>query len=93
MSRLPLEFKTTNSYDKSCEALPLAIRRRALEKLALYENDPRHPSLKVKKLEGVKDIWEMSVTKSYRITFQREGEIMLLRNIGTHDILRKEQRR
>lgn len=87
----PLEFKTTNSYDKSFAALPLTIRRRALEKLALYENDPRHPSLKVKKLEGVRDIWEMSVTKSYRITFQWEGEIVLLRNIGTHDILGKEQ--
>lgn len=60
-----------------------------MEKLASYENDPRHPSLKVKKLEGAKDIWEMSVTKSYRITFQRNGEIVLLRNIGTHDILRK----
>ena len=91
MSGPSLEFKTTNSCDKSCAALPLAIRQRALEKLALYENDPRHPSLKVKKMEGLKDIWEMSVTKSYRITFQRNGEIVLLRNIGTHDILRKEQ--
>jgi hypothetical protein len=33
---------------------------------------------------GMRDIWEMSVTKSYRITFQRESEIVLLRNIGTH---------
>jgi len=90
LSGPPLEFKTTSSYDKACAALPLTIRRRALEKSALYENDPRHPSLKVKKLEGLKDIWEMSVTKSYRITFQRDGEIVLLRNIGSHDILRKE---
>ncbi len=89
MSRLPLEFKTTTTYDKSCAALPPTIRRRAMEKLASYENDPRHPSLKVKKLEGLKDIWEMSVTKGYRITFQKDGEIVLLRNIGTHDILRK----
>ena len=93
MSGPPLEFKTTSSYDKACAALPLTIRRRALEKLALYENDPRHPSLKVKKLEGLKDIWEMSATKRYRITLQRDGEIVLLRNIGTHDILRKEQQR
>jgi len=62
-----------------------------LEKLALYENNPRHPSLRVKKIQGVGNIWEMSVTKSYRITFQRKEEIILLRNIGTHDILRTGQ--
>jgi len=62
-----------------------------LEKLTLYENNPRHPSLRVKKIQSTGDIWEMSVTKSYRITFQRKDEIVLLRNIGTHDILRTEQ--
>jgi len=36
-----------------------------LEKLALYENNPRHPSLRVKKIQSTGDIWEMSVTKSY----------------------------
>jgi mRNA interferase RelE/StbE len=86
-----LEFKTTSSFDKSYAALPLAIRQCALERLALYENDPRHPSLKVRKMEGLKDIWEMSVLQSHRITFQRNEEIVLLRSIGTHDILRKEQ--
>jgi len=43
----------------------------------------------VKKLKGTTDIWEMSVTRNYRITFQREGEIVLLRNIGSHAILKK----
>ncbi len=93
MSGPTLEFRTANSYDKSWVALPLTIRQRALEKLALYENDPRHPSLKVKKMEGLKDIWEMSVTRSYRITFQRNADTVLLRNIGTHDILRRPRSR
>jgi len=61
-----------------------------LEKLALYEKDPRHPSLRVKKMEGAKHVWEMSVTRNYRITFQREGNIVLLRNIGTHDMLKNK---
>lgn len=91
MSELPLEFKTTETYDKSFAALPPDIQLCALEKLALYEQNPRHPSLRVKKMEGVEEIWEMSVTRIYRITFQREGNIVLLRNIGTHDILRRER--
>jgi mRNA interferase RelE/StbE len=85
-----LEFKTTAAYDKSFALLTPAIQKRALEKLALYENDPRHPSLRVKRLEGVENIWGLSVTKSYKITFQRKGTIVLLRNIGTHDILKRE---
>jgi mRNA-degrading endonuclease RelE of RelBE toxin-antitoxin system len=86
-----LEFKTTKIFDKSFATLPPNIQKRTLEKLALYENDPHHPSFRVKRLEGMRDIWEMSVTKSYRITFQRESEIVLLRNIGTHEILKKER--
>lgn len=39
----PLEFETANSYDKPRVALPFTIRRRALEKSAIYENDPRYP--------------------------------------------------
>ena len=90
MSSLKLEFRTSKIYDKSFAALHANIQRRALEKLALYENDSRHPSLRVKKLEATRHIWEMSVTRSYRITFQRVGQVVLLRNIGTHDILKRE---
>jgi mRNA-degrading endonuclease YafQ of YafQ-DinJ toxin-antitoxin module len=90
LSSSKLEFRTTKLYDKSFAALPVNIQRRALEKLALYENNPRHPSLRVKKLEATRDVWEISVTRSYRITFQRAGQVVLLRNIGTHDILKRE---
>ena len=37
---------------------------------------------------GTPGIWEMSVTRDYWITFQRDGNVVLLRNIGTHDILK-----
>jgi hypothetical protein len=43
----------------------------------------------VKPVKGTPGIWEMSVTMSYRITFEIDGERVLLRRIGTHDILRR----
>ena len=89
MSKRQLAFKTTRTFDKSFPALPLHIQGRTLAKLALYEKEPRHPSLRVKKLNGTTDIWEMSVTKKCRITFRREGGVVLLRNIGSHAILKK----
>ena len=87
MNRRFVEFRTTRTFDKSFVTLPAGIRKQALEELNLYENDPRHPSLRVKKMVGTPGIWEMSVAKDYRITFQRDGNVVLLRNIGTHDIL------
>jgi len=83
-----LEFRATRTFDKLFTALPAKIQKRALEKLGLYENDHRHPSLRIRKVEGTSGIWEMSVTKDYRITFQQEGNVVLLRNIGSHDILK-----
>lgn len=89
MSKPVLEFSTTPTYDKSFVNLTSNLQKRTLEKLALYEKNPRHPSLRIKKLEGTRDIWEMRVTSRYRMTFQRRGAVVLLRNIGTHAILKQ----
>jgi mRNA-degrading endonuclease YafQ of YafQ-DinJ toxin-antitoxin module len=53
---------------------------------------PYTPSLRTKKMHGLEDIWEARVTLSYRITFQRTGDTLLLRRIGTHDVLEREGR-
>lgn len=43
----------------------------------------------MKRVKGTDRIWEMSVTMNYRLTFEVEGERVVLRRIGTHDILRQ----
>ena len=40
-------------------------------------------------MEGAPSIWELRVSRDYRITFQFEPEGVLLRRIGTHDILNR----
>ena len=40
-------------------------------------------------MKGTPGIWELSLTMNYRVTFQLNEKFMLLRRIGTHDILRK----
>lgn len=39
-------------------------------------------------MEGHPDIWEMRVTASIRITFNRKGDTIILRKIGGHHILK-----
>ena len=59
-----------------------SLARKAITNLAL---DIRYPALRVKKIKGVENIWEARVSLSLRMTFQIEGNTILLRNIGRHD--------
>jgi len=58
------------------------LGRKALRNLA---TDLRHPALRVKKMQGVERIWEARVSGSLRMTFEIEGDTIILRNIGRHD--------
>lgn len=47
--------------------------------------DPRHPSLRVKKLQGVASVWEARASDELRITFELIDRGLRLRNLGHHD--------
>mgnify|MGYP000844874442 CR=1 FL=1 len=56
-----------------------------VKKLDLLIDNPQHPSLRTKKIQGQKGIFEASVTMRIRIAWQYVEEGIFLRNIGTHD--------
>jgi addiction module RelE/StbE family toxin len=82
------EVVFTPRFDKLFRKLPKRIREETYEKLALLTNDLAHPSLRAKRMQGA-DIWEISITMNYRLTFEVDGERVILRRIGTHDVLRR----
>ena len=84
-----MQFFWTEPFKKDYKHLPLEVREKADQTLGRFSANPRHPSLHVKKMEGSKDIWEIRVTGNYRITFQFVREGVLLRHMGTHNILRQ----
>ena len=79
----------TERFKRDFKRLPREIQTRTAKALELFLSDPRHPSLHVKRMEGAPSIWELQVSQNYRITFQFEPEGVLLRRIGTHDILNR----
>ncbi len=81
------ELVFTPRFDRLFRKLPKPVRDAAYEKLAILQSNPAHPSLRVKPIKSAPGIWEMSVTMSYRITFEYDAKRILLRRIGTHDIL------
>jgi mRNA-degrading endonuclease YafQ of YafQ-DinJ toxin-antitoxin module len=58
-------------------------------RLALFEREPWHPSLRTHSLSGpLEGLWAIRITYAYRLVFQFVGEGRtgaLLIDIGTHD--------
>jgi len=86
-----LHILWTPLFRRDFQDLPPDVQVRAERAIRLLAGNPRHPSLRSKKMQGVESIWEASVTLAYRITYEVSGETLVLRRIGTHDILRKEK--
>lgn len=59
-------------------------------KLLLLAENPLHPSLRVKRIQGSAGLFECSVNMDIRIIWRLEGNVLtLLLDIGHHDILKK----
>lgn len=85
-----MRFRLLDSFTRDYRRLPKHVQGQADKALALLEKNPRHPSLHTKRVRGTPDIWEARVSLSYRLTFQWERELIILRRLGTHDILKHE---
>ena len=79
----------TNPFKRDYKDLPENVQE-LLDKQIIYLLDnPKHPSLRLKKMEGHKSIYEARITKGYRMTFQIVDDTYLLRRVGTHSILKR----
>ncbi len=64
--------------------------RKKVDRTILYlAQNSKHPSLHAKKMVHEAEIWEARVDIHYRVTFQRNGEVILLRRVGTHEIYKR----
>ncbi len=59
-----------------------ALVDKALEFLAV---DPRHPSLRVERLEGYRKVWAARASREVRFSFTWVGDVITLRAVGHHD--------
>jgi mRNA-degrading endonuclease RelE of RelBE toxin-antitoxin system len=82
-------IRRTNAFLRDYQGLPVELRRQVDKQLHLLFEDFRHPSLRMKKLSGT-DKFEIRISKGYRLTFRLEKDLVELRRVGTHDILRDE---
>lgn len=64
----------------------LLLKEKIKEKIKLFINNPKHPSLKLHKLKGkmVED-WSFSVASDLRVVLTYVDDGVLLVDIGSHD--------
>ena len=85
-----MKLYPTKDFIERYEGLPQRIQKQADKQLRLLLQKLHHPSLRIKKMKGVKNIWEARVTKHYRFSFEIRGDAYILRRVSKHnEVLRR----
>ncbi len=79
------------NFCKDLKRLPLKIKNKLIKVEKIFQENPLHPSLRLHKLHGrLRDFWSISITRDYRIIFQRVDDgVIVFFSIGKHDIYGK----
>ncbi|MBU3979336.1 hypothetical protein KJ980_05855 [Patescibacteria group bacterium] len=80
-----MRISFTKKALKAYESLPLSIKKKADKQFIFLVSDIRHPSLRIKKMQGYVDIWECRIDYHYRFTIIIEEQEITVRTIGPHD--------
>ena len=83
-------FTFTQRFQKQYQSLTAQEKNQVIKKLELLAENPIHPSLRTKRIQGANRLFECSVNMDIRIIWYYEGAIMIiLLDVGHHDILRQ----
>jgi len=72
-------------FEEKVQALDYRLKKVLRKKLELMAQDINYPSLRIKKIQGTAHLFEASITRGCRMTWQHYKDGILLRNIGEHD--------
>lgn len=83
-------FTFTPRFQKHFQGLTAQEKKQLKNKLLLLAQNPFHPSLRTKRIQGADGLFECSVNMDIRVIWYYEGDkIIVLVDIGHHDILKQ----
>lgn len=80
-----MQLARTARFKKAWRRLTEEERESGRKALRNLGTDLRYPWLRARKIKGAERLWEARVSRSIRMTFHIEGDVVVLRNIGRHD--------
>jgi len=88
---MPVKHKVLYSekFKRTFATLTMTEKKLVMAKVAILEDNPRHNSLRSKKVRGNPGVFAFSVNMDIRVIWRYNGDkIILLLNVGHHDILK-----
>ena len=80
----------TKRFEKHYKKMTAPEKDQIRSKVELLSENPLHPSLRTKRIQGTDDLFECSVNMDVRIIWYYEGDqLIMLLDVGHHDILNK----
>ena len=79
-----MKVRLARRTTRDLESLSPALRSRVKKQLDLLRVDLRHPSLRAKKYDQRRDIWQGRVNRDYRFYFTIEGDTYRILSIIPH---------
>jgi hypothetical protein len=74
----------TERFRRSYADAPFRVQKQCDKQLALLARDIRHPSLRAKKYDEGRDIWQARVNAGWRFYFKIEGDTYYLVDVTPH---------
>ena len=85
-----LQITFTERFRKHYQKLTDIEKKQFRSKLAVFQENPLHPSLRVKRIQGTDSLFKFSVNTDIRVIWFYEGQTLVaLVDIGHHDILKQ----
>jgi mRNA-degrading endonuclease RelE of RelBE toxin-antitoxin system len=78
-----VHIEATQTFIRLYKKLPDELKNRTKKAIAFLQSNPEHPSLGRKKMAGQKDIYEIRISKNYRLTYQKISDTAYLRKVDT----------
>lgn len=73
-----MRYIRTERSKKAASGLPVEIQAKVRKAFMLFKDNPGHPSLCVKRVQGMPDVWEGRVDVHYLSTFLQTQTLRVL---------------
>ncbi len=88
IEKMAYKITYSHKFKKNYRKFQSHEKKQVKDKVELLSKNPWHPSLRTKKIQGIKHLFECSVNMDIRIIwYYEEGQIIALLDVGHHDIL------
>ena len=79
-----MNYRTTPHFDRAFNKFPQKVQAVFDKQVRLLISNIRHPSLRAKKYDETRDVWQARVTKNVRFYFSIVRDTYILLDIEKH---------